>query len=79
MAAGRLGEPVRLLSLGALRRRIRTRFDMDVWHPRLLHSPERFALRIPDPVAAVLRRVPHTLLQLTAGVQPTLIVLLRPQ
>jgi SAM-dependent methyltransferase len=79
MAAGRLSEPVHLLSLGGLRRRIGQRFDMVAWHPRLLHSPERFALRLPDPVAAILRRVPPALLELTAGVQPTLIVLLRPQ
>ena len=79
MAAGRLSEPVHLLSLGGLRRRMRARFDMDVWHPRLLHYPERFALRFPAPVAAVLRRMPSAFLELTAGAQPTLIVLLHPR
>ena len=79
MALGRLGKPVRLLSIAALKRTVEGRFDMDVWHPRLLHAPERYALSFPPRIANLLGRMPATVLSLTAGVQPTLIVLLHPR
>ena len=51
MRWGRLTEPVHLLSLGQLKGLAGSLFDIDVWHPRLLHA--------------------------SAGLQPTLILLLR--
>lgn len=78
MAIGRLGEPVQLLSLGRLQRCAQGQFRVDVWHPRLLHAPQQFALRLSPTLAALLRRVPTLVLETTAGIQPTLILLMHP-
>ncbi|MCB1773747.1 MAG: class I SAM-dependent methyltransferase [Gammaproteobacteria bacterium] len=77
MRWGRLGEPVRLVSLRKLVRLARGHFDMESWHPRVLHDPARFQIHCSATVAGLLGLVPQRLLGITAGLQPTLILLLR--
>ena len=77
MRWGRLTEPVRLLSLGQLKSMTGDLFDVDVWHPRVLHDPARYALRFSPAVGGILRLIPRSLLYISAGLQPTLILVLR--
>ena len=77
MRWGRLSEPVRLLSLRQLTGLARERFDVDLWHPRVLHDPARYALSLSPSVAAGLRLIPQSLLHASAGLQPALILVLR--
>lgn len=77
MRLGLLSEPLRLLSLHQLSHLAAERFDVEIWHPRILHNPGRYALHLPAGVTAVLQRLPQWLLQASAGLQPTLILLLR--
>ena len=79
MALGRLGEPVQLQSPRRLKHLTRGRLTSEVWHHRLLKSPEEFALSFPKPMSSVLRLIPDSLLRLSAPLQPTLIVLLKPR
>ena len=79
MALGRLNEPVQLLSLGQLQQLAGTGMRTEIWHHRLLKSPERFALSFSPGIAKILQQMPFTMLSLTAGLQPTLIVLLHPR
>lgn len=74
---GRLHEPVRLLTLASLRRLAGDDFAIEVWHPRILHAPTRFALNVPPRVRRLLAWLPMSLLQATAALQPTLILVLR--
>ncbi|MGB5742557.1 MAG: class I SAM-dependent methyltransferase [Sedimenticolaceae bacterium] len=74
---GRLDEPLQLLSLRRLRQLTRTHFAIDVWHTRILHAPTDYALNISPAIAAVLRALPQPLLDASAGLQPTLILVLR--
>lgn len=74
---GRLPEPVHLLSLKDLCDHGDDGFTIEPWHPRILHDPERFALNLPSAIATALRLIPQSLLNATAGLQPTLILLLR--
>jgi SAM-dependent methyltransferase len=77
MRWGRLTEPVRLLSLGQLRGLADDLFDIDVWHPRILQEPSRYALNLPPAVGSILHLIPQSLLYASAGVQPTLILVMR--
>jgi SAM-dependent methyltransferase len=74
---GRLSEPVRLVSLRQLRRLSAPRFSMEVWHHRVLKSPDRFALMVPTWAHLLRPRSPDVILQISTSIQPTLIVLLR--
>ncbi|MDJ0953676.1 MAG: class I SAM-dependent methyltransferase [Acidimicrobiia bacterium] len=78
-ALGRLHEPVRLLSLPRLRALTRDGFELSIWHDRILKEPDRFGLSLPRWVTRVLSFVPLPVLQKTAAIQPTLIVLLSPR
>ena len=79
MAVGRLHEPVRLVSLRQLRRLINSQFSLEIWHHRVLHDPENYALSPPAWIAGLLRATPAFVLTVTAPLQPTLIVLLSPK
>ncbi len=74
---GRLTEPVRLLSLRQLKRLTEDHFDIEVWHPRILHEPARYALRLSPAAGSIVRLIPPPLLHASAGLQPTLILVLR--
>ena len=77
MRWGRLSEPVRLLSLRQLSGLAGESFDVELWHPRILHDPTRYALNLSPTVTASLRLIPQSLLYASAGLQPTLILVLR--
>ena len=79
IALGRLHEPVRLLTSQQLRQASRGQFSVEVWHHRILHRPEDYALRLPAWMSGLLRATPEYLLALTAPLQPTLIILLSPR
>jgi len=78
-ALGRLHEPVQLLSLQDLAKEAENSFRLDVWHPRILKNPDHYALKLPAWAGIVTRYLPDRLLTVTAGMQPTLIVLLHPK
>lgn len=79
MALGRLHEPVRLLSLRRLQQMISGQYRSETWHQRIIQDPERFALKIPNTIRTLLSRTPTRALEVTAALQPTLILLLTPK
>ena len=79
MALGRLHEPVRLLSLRRLRQMASAHYRDEIWHQRIIQDPDRFALKIPDRIRTLLQRAPASILNITAPLQPTLIILLTPK
>lgn len=78
-ALGRLHEPVRLVSPNELERLSRGLFALDNWHPRVAADPRRFGLNPSPALASALRLLPYAVLDATADIQPTLIVVLRPR
>ena len=79
MALGRLHEPVRLLSLRRLRQLATAGFHVETWHQRIIQDPVRFSLKLPQMISRLLRRIPRPIVDITAPLQPTLIVLLTPR
>lgn len=76
VSLGRLHEPIRLHSLQGLRVLSDSGFQVEPWHQRILRHPERFSLRFPAWLRGVLGALPGSLLERTAALQPTLILLL---
>lgn len=76
MKLGRLHEPVQLQTLAGLQRLCRSQFKTEIWHHRVLKDPNSYALNLPPGLQRLLKIVPSPLLATTAGLQPTLILLL---
>ena len=77
--AGRLHEPLRLVSPAMLTRWTRDRFISDFWHHRVLSNPDDFSLSLPSWARTLTAHAPAWLLNGSRFLQPTLICLLYPR